>query len=189
MASIHDYTLYNPNFRKNKMTKVYRVYVKRKIKNHCRTRIKVHYAEETRRTTNNVPPCDVKDEFSAPELHLSHHNHQLIPRNFSYTYHKTPSFFQREETGIIKNLWEETGIIKNLPIANVLKQPPTRPEPTQTKGLEEAIIREMEEKHNLRKDLDKTKNLDNIIRTIYRINRLEDSPYKEAMNASSTRPT
>ena len=161
------------------MTKVYRVYVKRKIKNHCRTRIKVHYAEETRRTTNNVPPCDVKDEFSAPELHLSHQNHQLIPRNFSYTYHKTPSFFQGEETGIIKNL----------PIVNVLKHPPTRPEPTQTKGLEEAIIREMEEKHNLRKDLDKTKNLDNIIRTIYRIKRLEDSPYKEAMNASSTTPT
>ena len=162
-----------------KMTKVYRVIVRRKVKNHCRPRIKVHYAEESGRTTNGVPPCDVKDEFSAPELHLGHQNHQLIPRNFSFTYHKAPSSFQGEKTGIIKNL----------PIVNVLKHPTTRPEPTQTKGLEEAIIREMKEKLILRKDLEKTKNLDNIIRTIYRINRLEDSPYKEAMNASFTAPT
>ena len=161
-----------------KMTKVYRVIVRRKVKNHCRTKIKVHHAEESGRTTDGVQPCDVKDEFSAPKLHLGHQNHQLIPRNFSFTYHKAPSSFQGEKTGIIKNL----------PTVKVLKHPPTRPEPTQTKGLEEAIIREMEEKHNLRKDLGKTRNLDNIIRTIYRINRLEDSPYKEAMNASFTTP-
>ena len=154
---------------------VYRVFVKTKTKNHCRTRIKVHY-EETRHT-NNVPPYDVKDEFSAPELHLSHQDHQLIPGNFSYTYHKTPSFFQGKETGTIKNQ----------PIANVLKQPPTRPEPTQTEGLDETIIREMEEKHNLRKDPGKTRNLDNIIKTLY--HRLEDFPNKEAVNTSSTTPT
>ena len=161
------------------MTKVYRVIIRRKVKNHCRTKIQVHHAEESGRTTDGVQPCDVKDEFAAPELHLGHQNHQLIPRNFSFTYHKAPSSFQGEKTGIIKNL----------PTVKVLKHPPTRPEPTQTKGLEEAIIREMEEKHNLRKDLGKTRNLDNIIGTIYRINRLDDSPYKEAMNASSTTPT
>ena len=142
----------------------------------------------------------MKDEFAAPELHLGHQNHQLIPRNFSYTYHKTPSFFQREETGIIKNLWEEIGIIKNLPIANVPKQPPTSPEPTQTEGLEEDIIRELEEKHNLRKDPSKARNLESIIKIIYCIKgledspyycikRLEDSPYKEAVNTGSTTST
>ena len=46
----------------------------------------------------------------------------------------------------------------------------------------------MKEKLILRKDLEKSKNLDNIIRTIYRIKRIEDSPYKEAMNASFTAP-
>ena len=161
------------------MAKVYRVHFKRKIKNHCRTKIKVHYAEETRCTTNNVPPCDIRDEFSTPELHLSHQNHQLIPGNSSYTYHKTPSFFEGKETGIIKNL----------PIANVPKQPPTSPEPTQTEGLEEDIIRELEERHNLRKDPGKARNLENIIKILYCINRLEDSPYKEAVNTASTTPT
>ena len=147
------------------MTKiVYRVFVKTKTKNHCRTRIKVHY-EETRHT-NNVPPCDVKDEFSAPELHLSHQDHQLIPGNFSYTYHTTPFFFQEKETG---------------------KKPPTRPEPAQTEGLDETIIREMEGKHNLRNDPGKTRNLDSIIKTLY--HRLEDFPNKEAVNTSSTTPT
>ena len=172
---IHFITLISEKIKK---TKVHRVFFKTKIKNRCRSRIKVHHAEETRHT-NIVPPCDVKDEFSAPELYLSHQNHQLIPGNFSYTYHKTPSFFQGKETGTIKNL----------PIANVLKQPPTRPEPTQTEGLEETIIREMEEKHNLRKDPGKTRNLDNILETLYCINRLEDFPYKEAANTSSTTPT
>ena len=162
-----------------KMTKVYRVIIRRKVKNHCRPRIKVHHAEESGQTTNGVQPCDVKDEFAAPELHLGHQNHQLIPRNSSFTYHKAPSSFQGEKTGFIKNL----------PTVKVLKHPPNGPKPTQTKGLEEAIIREMKEKLNLRKDLEKTKNLDNIIRTIYRIKRLEDSPYKEAMNASFTTPT
>ena len=161
-----------------KMTKVYRVIVRRKVKNHCRTRIKVHHAEESGRTMDGIQPCDVKDEFTAPELHLGHQKHQLIPGNSSFTYHKAPSSFQREKTGCIKNL----------PTEEVLKHLPTRPEPTQTKGLDEATIREMKEKLNLRKDLEKTKNLDNIIRTIYHIKRIEDSPYKEAMNASFTTP-
>ena len=156
------------------MTKIYRIHFRRHTKNHCRTKIKVHSC-----TTNNVPPCDIRDELSTPELHLSHPNHQLIPGNSSYNYHQTPSFSQEKKTGIIKNL----------PKAKVPKQPPTSPEPTQTEGLEEDIIRELEERHNLRKDPGKARNLENIIKILYCINRLEDSPYKEAVNTSSTTPT
>ena len=156
------------------MAKVYRVHFKRKIKNHCQTKIKVHCC-----TTNNVPPCDIRDEFSTPELHLSHPNHQLIPGNSSYTYHQTPSFSQEKKTGIIKNL----------PKANVPKQPPTSPEPTQSEGLNEGLIRELEERRNLRKDSRKTRNLESIISIIHCIKRLEDTPYKEAVNTGSTTST
>lgn len=161
------------------MTKVYQVIIRRKVKNHCRTKIQVHHAEESGRTTDGVQPCDVKDEFADPKLHLGHQDHPLIPRGSSSTNHKAPSSFQGEKTGFIKNL----------PTLKVLKLPPTGPESTQTKGLEDAIIKKVKEKHILRKDLEKTKNLDNIIRTIYRIKKIEDSPYKEAINASFTAPT
>ena len=149
-----------------KMTKVYRVIVHRKVKNHYRTKIKVHHAEESGRTTDGVQPCDVKDEFAAPELHLGHQNHQLIPRNFSFTYHKAPSSFQGEKTGFIKNL----------PTLKVLKHLHTVLESTQTKGLVRVIVRkgnsisaENKEKLTLKKDPEKAQNLDNIIRNIYHI--------------------
>ena len=160
------------------MKKVYRIIIRKKGKNHCRKKVQLHHAEESGRTTDSVQLCTVKDEFIDPKLHLGHQDHQLIPKGSSSTNHKAPSSFQGEKTGFIKNL----------PTLKVLKHPPTGPKSTQTKGLEEAIIREMKEKLILRKDLEKTKNLDNIIRTIYRIKRIEDSPYKEAMNASFTTP-
>ena len=156
------------------MTRVYRIHFKRKIKNHCRTEIKVHCC-----TTNNVPPCDIRDELSTPELHLSHPNHQLIPGNSSYNHHQTPSFS-----------WEKkTEIIKNLPKANVPQQPPTSPEPTQSEGLNEDLISELEERHNLRMDSSKTRNLESIISIIHCIKRLEDTPYKEAVNTGFTTST
>ena len=156
------------------MTKIYRIHFKRKIKNHCRTEIKVHCC-----TTNNVPPCDIRDELSTPELHLSHPNHQLIPGNSSYNYHQTPSFSREKKTEIIKNL----------PKANVPQQPPTSPEPTQSEGLNEDLISELEERRNLRMDSSKTRNLESIISIIHCIKRLEDTPYKEAVNTGFTTST
>ena len=153
------------------MTKVYRVHFKRKIKNYCRTEIKVHCC-----TTNNVPPCDIRDELSTPELHLSHQNHQLIPGNSSYNYHQTPSFSREKKTEIIKNL----------PKANVPKQPPTSPEPTQSEGLNIDLISELEERRNLRMDSSKTRNLKSIISIIHFTKRLEDTLYKETENTDFT---
>ena len=153
------------------MTKVYRVHFKRKIKNHCQTEIKVHCC-----TTNNVPPCDIRDELSTPELHLSHPNHQLIPGNSSYNHHQPPSFSRKKTTEIIKNL----------PKANAPQQPPTSPEPTQSKGLNEDLISELEERHNLRMDSSKTRNLKSIISIIHFTKRLEDTLYKETENTDFT---
>ena len=153
------------------MTKIYRIHFKRKIKNHCRTEIKVHCC-----TTNNVPPCDIRDELSTPELHLSHPNHQLIPGNSSYNYHQTPSFSREKKTEIIKNL----------PKANAPQQPPTSPEPTQSKGLNEDLISELEERCNLRMDSGKTRNLKSIISIIHFTKRLEDTLYKETVNTGFT---
>ena len=156
------------------MTKIYKIHFKRKIKNHCRTKIKVHCC-----TTNNVPPCDIRDELSTPELHLSHPNHQLIPGNSSFNCHQTPSFS-----------WEKkTEIIKNLPKANVPQQPPTSPEPTQSKGLNEDLISELEERRNLRMDSSKTRNLKSIISIIHFTKRLEDTPYTETVNTGFTTST
>ena len=156
------------------MTKIYKIHFKRKIKNHCRTKIKVHCC-----TTNNVPPCDIRDELSTPELHLSHPNHQLIPGNSSYNYHQTPSFSREKKTEIIKNL----------PKANVPQQPPTSPEPTQSKGLNEDLISELEERRNLRMDSSKTRNLKSIISIIHFTKRLEDTPYTETVNTGFTTST
>ena len=153
------------------MTKVYRVHFKRKIKNHCRTEIKVHCC-----TTNNVPPCDIRDELSTPELHLSHPNHQLIPGNSSYNHHQPPSFSRKKTTEIIKNL----------PKSNAPQQPPTSPEPTQSKGLNEDLISELEERRNLRMDSSKTRNLKSIISIIHFTKRLEDTLYKETENTDFT---
>ena len=153
------------------MTKIYKIHFKRKIKNHCRTKIKVHCC-----TTNNVPPCDIRDEFSTPELHLSHPNHQLIPGNSSFNCHQTPSFSREKKTEIIKNL----------PKANVPQQPPTSPEPTQSKGLNEDLISELEERRNLRMDSSKTRNLKSIISIIHFTKGLEDTLYKKTENTDFT---
>ena len=114
---------------------------------------------------DGVQPCDVKDEFAAPELHLGHQKHQLIPGNSSFTYHKAPSSFQGEETGLIKNL----------PALKV-KRLHTVFESTHTKGSVRVIVRkgdsmseEKEEKLTLMKDPEKTLNLHKIIRNIYHV--------------------
>ena len=125
------------------MTKIYRIQFKGHTKNHSRTKIKVYSC-----ATNDVPPCDIRDELSTPELHLYHPNHQLIPENSSYNHHQTPSFSREKKTEIIKNL----------PKANVPQQPPTSPEPTQSEGLNEDLISELEERRNLRMDSSKTRN-------------------------------
>ena len=180
--SIRYYTLYTSNFRK--MKKVYRIIIRKKGKkgkNHCRTKVQQHHAEESGRTADCVRLCTVYDEFVDPKLHLDHQDHQLIPKGSSSINHKAPSSFQGEEKGLIKNL----------PTLKVLKNLHTVLESTQTKGLVRVIIRkgnsisaEKKEKLTLKKDLEKAKNLDNIIRNIYHIKGRRDSPYREAMDAS-----
>ena len=170
------------------MRTIYRIIIRKKGKkgkNHCRTKVQQHHAEESGRTTDGIQLCDVKDEFTDPKLHLGHQDHQLIPKGSSSINHKAPSSFQGEKTGFIKNL----------PTLKVLKHPHTVLESTQTKGLVRVIIRkgnsisaEKKEKLTLKRDPEKTQNLDNIIRNIYHIKGRGDSPYREAMDASFTVP-
>ena len=156
------------------MKNIYKIHFKEHTKTHGRTKIKVYSC-----VTNDVPPCDIRDELSTPELHLSHPNHQLIPGNSSSNCHQTPSFSREKKTEIIKNL----------PKANVPQQPPTSPEPTQSKGLNEDLISELEERRNLRMDSSKTRNLKSIISIIHFTKRLKDTPYTETVNTGFTTST
>ena len=153
------------------MTKIYRIQFKEHTKTHDRTKIKVYSC-----ATNDVPPCDIRDELSTPELHLYHPNHQLIPGNSSYNHHQPPSFSRKKTTEIIKNL----------PKANAPQQPPTSPEPTQSTGLDEILISELKELRKLRMDSSKTRNLKSIISIIHFTKRLEDTLYKETVNTGFT---
>ena len=156
------------------MTKIYRIQFKGHTKNHSRTKIKVYSC-----ATNDVPPCDIRDELSTPELHLYHPNHQLIPGNSSYNHHQPPSLSRKKTTEITKNL----------PKANTPQQPPTSPEPTQSTGLDEDLISELKELRKLRMDSSKTRNLKSIISIIHFTKRLEDIPYKEIVNTGFTTST
>ena len=158
------------------MRTIYRIIIRKKGKkgkNHCRTKVQQHHAEESGRTTDCVRLCTVYDEFVDPKLRLDHKDHQLIPKGSSSINHKAPSPFQGEETGLIKNL----------PALKVLKRLHTVLESTQTKGSVRVIVRkgdsiseEKEEKLTLMKDPEKTLNLHKIIRNIYHIKGRGDMP-------------
>ena len=159
---------------KRKMKKIYRIQFKEHTKTHDRTKIKVYSC-----ATDDVPPCDIRDELSIPELHLYHPNHQLIPGNSSYNHHQPPSLSRKKTTEIIKNL----------PKANTPQQPPTSPEPTQSTGLDEVLISELKELRKLRMDSSKARNLKSIVSIIHFAKRLEDTLYKETENTDSTTPS
>ena len=159
---------------KRKMKKIYRIQFKEHTKTHDRTKIKVYSC-----ATDDVPPCDIRDELSIPELHLYHPNHQLIPGNSSYNHHQPPSLSRKRTTEIIKNL----------PKANTPQQPPTSPEPTQPRGLDEVLISELRELRKLRMDPSKARNLRSTISIIHFAKRLEDTLYKETENTDSTTPS
>ena len=104
-----------------------------------------------------TPPLDIKDEFFAPELHIHHPCHQLVPGNSFFNYHQTPPLFRKQIT-------KKT---KNLPKANTPQQPPTSPEPTQPRGLDEVLISELRELRKLRMDPSKARNLRSTISIIH----------------------
>ena len=156
------------------MKKIYRIQPNEHTKTHGRTKIKVYSC-----VTNNVPPCDIRDELSTPELHLYHPNHQLIPGNSSYNHHQPPSFSRKKTTEIIKNL----------PKANAPQQPPTSPEPTQPRDLDEALISKLRELRRLKTDPSKASNLRRTISIIHFTKKLKDTPYKETENTDSTTPS
>ena len=117
----HDFTPPIPNFRKGKTRNIYKIQIKEHTKTYDQTKIKVYTC-----ATDSVPPLDIRDELSIPELHLYHPYHQLIPGNSFYNHHQTPSLSRKETTEITKNL----------PKVNTLHEPPTSPEPTQPRGLD-----------------------------------------------------
>ena len=100
-------------------------YIKHRSKEHAKTydhpKIKIYTC-----ATDSVPPLDIRDELSIPELHLYHPYHQLIPGNSFYNHHQTPSLSRKETTEITKNL----------PKVNTPHEPSTSPEPTQPRGLD-----------------------------------------------------
>ena len=154
--------------------KIQKIQFKKHTKTHDRTKIKVYTC-----ATDDVPPLDIRDELSIPELHLYHPYHQLIPGNSSYNHHQTPTLSQKGTAGITKNL----------PKANTPQQPPTSPEPTQPRDLDEALISELRELRRLRMDPSKASNLRSTISIIHFAKKLKDTPYKETENTKSTTPS
>ena len=156
------------------MRSIFWIIIRKKGKDHCRTKVQPQHAEESGRTMD-TPMKWVYDEFVDPKLSPDHKDLQLIPKESSSIKHKTPSS-PKVEKGTIYYKGEEKGLIKNLPALKVLTRLYTVLESTQIKGPVRVIIRkrdsiskEKEGKLTLMKDPEKTQNLHKIIRNLHHI--------------------
>ena len=156
------------------MSNIYKIQTKEHTKTHDQTKIRVYTC-----ATNGEPPLDIKDEFFAPELHLHHPCHQLVPGNSFFNYHQTPPLFRKQIT-------KKT---KNLPKAKTPQELPTSLEPTQPRGLDEDLINELRELRKLKMNPSKARILRSTISFIHLAKRLENTHYKEAEKTDSTTPS
>ena len=156
------------------MRSIFWIIIRKKGKDHCRTKVQPQHAEESGRTMDS-PMKWMYDEFVDPKLSPDHKDLQLIPKESSSIKHETTSSPKVEKRTIYYQ-GEEKGLIKNLPTLKVLTRLCTVLKSTQIKGPVKVIVRkrdsihkEREGKPTLMKDPEKAQNLDKIIRKLHHI--------------------